>query len=104
MTARISREELVERVAQISHATYLLQAVRDQDKRLDEIEVPTVPDFPETPEREKDLARAQAMLEAVRDEGRSLEGASDRPALLPTDHDRERAENTVRELERLGLV
>lgn len=103
MSEKLTREQLVERVAEISHATYLLQAVRDQNKRLDEIDPPVIPKFEDTPDRRANLDRAERMLEAVRAEGASLAEFSDRPGHVPTPHDRERADNTVTELERLGL-
>jgi hypothetical protein len=100
----LSADELIERVAQVSHATYLLQAVRDQGtKRLQDITVPVIPEIPDTPERREDLALAQEWLDAVLS-GKSLEEFSDKPGHHPTDHDRERARNTVAELRRLDLV
>jgi hypothetical protein len=56
---RLTREQLVERLAAVSHRTYMRQAERDK-------------------------------------------GAKDLDPQV-TDHDRERAEDTVRELERLGV-
>jgi hypothetical protein len=58
---RISREELVERLAEVSHETWMRQKSRDQGVSYDTLE----------------------------------------PGVAP--HDRERAEDTVAELERLGL-
>ena len=57
----LSREELVERLARVSHRTWMRQKVRDQGCR------------PASLDREA------------------------------TEHDRERAEDVVRELERLGI-
>jgi hypothetical protein len=57
----ISREELVRRLAEVSHLTYIRQKNRDHGVPLDEL------------------------------------------TLDVTDHDRERAEDTVTELERLGV-
>jgi hypothetical protein len=59
--ARISRAELVERLAEVSHRTWMRQKSRDQGVSSAELD----------------------------------------PAVAP--HDRERAEDTVAELERLGL-
>ena len=58
----MTREALVERLAEVSHATWMLQKSRDQGVPFEEID----------------------------------------PAV--TDHDRERAEATVAELERLGVL
>jgi hypothetical protein len=100
---RPTRDELVDRLAQVSHATYLLQAIRDQDKRLVDITPPPKETFEETSERMRDIETAEAWLQAVLD-GRTLNEFSGRPGHLPTDHDRERAENSVQELIRLGLL
>lgn len=100
---RLSRDELVERLAQVSHATYLLQAVVDQNRRLSAIRPPSKEAFEETSERASDIETAKAWLHCVL-EGGSLEEFSDAPGHLPTDHDRERAENAVKELERLGVL
>jgi hypothetical protein len=99
----VTPEELEERMAQVSHATYLVQAVRDQNKRLSEITPPPEQEFEATEERMRDLAVAEEWLEAVL-AGGSLQELSDQPGHLPTPHDRERAENAVKELTRLGLL
>ena len=99
-----SREAVVEYMAQVSHATYLLQAVRDQNKCLAAIEPPPSQTFVETPQRLEDLATTRQWLQAVVGEGRRLQEFSDKPGHLPTCHDRERAKNAVTALERLGLL
>ena len=58
----MTREELVERLAEVSHRTWMLQKSRDQDVPYEQLD----PDV--------------------------------------TEHDRERAEDAVAELERLGIV
>jgi hypothetical protein len=103
MLGVVTSGELEERMAQVSHATYLVQAVRDQNKRLSEITPPPEQDFDVTEERMRDLAVAEEWLEAVL-AGGSLQELSDQPGHLPTPHDRERAENAVKELTRLGLL
>jgi hypothetical protein len=103
MLGVVTSDELEERMAQVSHATYLVQAVRDQNKRLPEITTPPELDFEETEERLRDLAVTEEWLVAVL-AGGSLEDHSDQPGHLPTPHDRERAKNAVKELTRLGLL
>jgi hypothetical protein len=102
LVVAISREELVERIAEISHATWLLQAVRDNSRSL---ETPTYepPDYRETDDWRADCARAEEIVRAVRDEGASLSDLSRNKAHQVMPHDYERAENTVLELERLGV-
>jgi hypothetical protein len=62
----ITRSDLVRRLAEVSHETYIRQRVRDKGESRD------------------------AVLAEV--------------GVDPTDHDRERAEDVVRELERLDLL
>jgi len=59
---RLTREELVERLAKVSHSTWMKQKSRDQGVPIEQLD----------------------------------------PSA--TDHDRERAEDVVAELERLGIV
>jgi hypothetical protein len=95
----ITRQLLVARLADVSHATWLVQSIRDNGRTFDDPFDRAARAGSPPPE---DLARAEAILEGVLD-GRSLEELSANPKHHAHDHDRERALNTVTELERLGL-
>ena len=102
MPVLISRDELVARLAEVSHATWILQGVRDYRRSFKD---PTgkVVHAETASEYADDLAAAEKLLAAVM-AGGTLATLSDNKHHVPTDHDRERAALTVRELERLGLV
>jgi hypothetical protein len=102
MADSISPDELIDRLADVSHATWVLQAVRDN---LRPYETPAETDYLHTkgsPEHAGDVEAAEALLERVMG-GEGLAQLTDNEAHLPTNHDRERARLTVRELERLGI-
>jgi hypothetical protein len=94
--------ELVERVAEISHATWMLQAVRDQGRALADLTPPLIPEQLDL--TRPDVQEAERILAAVRDDGVSLSDLSANPGHHVTGHDRERARNTVEGLKRLGLL
>jgi len=64
----MTRDELIQRLAEVSHETYIRQRVRDRNQT-----------------REAVIADPNVGID-------------------PTPHDRERAEDAVRELERLGVL
>jgi hypothetical protein len=97
-----SADELVERLAQVSHASYLWQSVNDYDRRLADIRPPDEREIEDSPTRRRDLETVGRWLQAVLG-GASLESFSNEPGHHPTDHDRERAHHAMKELERLGL-
>ena len=103
MSRELTRERLVERIAEVSHATWLLQGVRDQGRRLANPTAAGSPEYGGTEEWLADCAEAERMLKAVRDDGASLNDLSPNPKHHVKPHDRERAEDTVSELERLGV-
>jgi hypothetical protein len=97
----VTRDQLVERIAQVSHATWLVQGVEGGR----ELAYPFVAgpfEYKDTAEWASDLSRAREMLSAVL-QGARLEELSDNPAHHVVKHDRERGENTVIELERLQI-
>jgi hypothetical protein len=99
----LSREGLVERLADVSHATWLLQSVRDYAKRLDDPTQPGPAHHRGTAEWKADCERAATLLKDVVEGGR-LEELSKDTAHHATPHDHERAERTVEALETLGLT
>lgn len=102
MAALISRAELVERLAEVSHATWVVQGVRD-GRTLENPYGPADAARVDSDEGRADLAAAEHILAAVLG-GRKLEDVSTNHRHWPSDHDRERAEFTVQEMERLGLA
>lgn len=93
------REDVVARLAEVSHATWMLQSVRDVGRTLDGLFVGD----PVPPVAPADVVEAERRLAAVRDGGASLRDLSDSPAHHVMPHDVERAEQAVRALEALGL-
>ena len=93
------RDEVVTRLAEVSHATWMLQSVRDVGRTLDGLFVGD----PIPPVARDDVVEAERRLAAVRDDGVSLSELSSSPAHQVMPHDVERAEQAVRALEALGL-
>jgi len=78
----------------------MLQGVRDNGRVLNELHVGD-PIAQRSPE---DLVEADIRLAAVRDEGRSLDEFSEEPAQRVMPHDLERAEESVKALEAMGIA
>jgi hypothetical protein len=98
-------DDLVDRLAEVSHATWMLQSVRDYGKSLSDLQIPRAPDFDRTEQWRADVEEAERILAAVRDRGESLEALSPlQRSHHVTCHDRERAAAILAALERLGIV
>ena len=85
----LSREGVVERLADVSHAAWLLQSVRDYGKRLDDPTKPGPAHYRGTAEWKADCERAAKLLKDVV-AGRRLEDLSKDPAHHASPHDYER--------------
>jgi hypothetical protein len=86
----------------VSHATWVLQAVRDHLRTYEEPAETMYLHAKGSPEHDTDVKAAEALLERVMG-GEALADFTDNEAHLPTSHDRERARLTVQELQRLGI-
>lgn len=102
-SSRVTEEQLLEELADVSHATWLLQGIRDYGRTLaDPREAPR--GYKGTQEWAADVEKAQRMLKAVRDEGDSLKNLSPRnEEHWATEHDEERAKDIVAALKRLHI-
>jgi hypothetical protein len=97
-----TRDEVIERLAEVSHATWMLQGIRDYGRAFSDNLASGDPQRIGTPELQADVADATRRLNAVRDEGRSLDEFSQDEAQRVMPHDLERAEESVRALEAMG--
>lgn len=98
------RKEVAKRLAEVSHATWMLQGIRDYGRTFSDNFASGDPQRIGGPEWRADLAEATRRLEAVRDEGRTLEEFSEEEAQRVMTHDLERAEEATRSLEAMGIV
>lgn len=92
----VSLDDLVERLAQVSHATWIFQGVRDYGKTL--AECAGRERDPGQPNSEEELAEAKRMLDTV------LAGGVLPEAYPVVEHDRERADFSLQELERAKVL
>ena len=99
MAKPVTRGALRKRLAEVSHATWIVQGVRDAERTLDGMTVPQ----PKRPKAPNDVATATQWLEAVIRDGRSLADFSDNEAHRVAAHDLERADQIIRLLEVLGI-
>jgi hypothetical protein len=95
-----AREEVKQRLAEVSHATWMLQGIRDSERTFEELFVAE----PKPPKDQAQVDEAERRLAAVRDDGRSLDEFSEAEAQRVMRHDLERAEESVKALETMGFV
>jgi hypothetical protein len=99
-----TRDEVKQRLAEVSHATWMLQGILDNGRTFADNFASSDQDRKGTSEWEADVVEATRRLEAVRDEGRSLDEFSEAEAQRVMPHDRERAEESIKALEAMGVV
>lgn len=99
-----TRDEVKERLAEVSHATWMLQGIHDYGRTFADNLESSDANRKGTPEWEADVAEATRRLELVRDEGRSLDEFSEEETQRVMPHDRERAEESVSALEAMGIA
>ena len=101
MAELISRHELLARLADVSHATWVLQGVRDYGRSFSDPSGPPV--HANEDEGREDILAAEELLAGVL-KGGSLRDLSTNQRHWASAHDEERAEMTLRELERLRVL
>jgi hypothetical protein len=78
----------------------MLQGIRDYGRTFDELSVAE----PKPPKDPAEVAEAKRRLALVRDKGHSLDEFSEAKAQQAMDHDWERARESVKALEAMGIV
>lgn len=82
----------------------MLQGIRDYGRTFADRFTSSDPSRVGTPEWQADVAEATRRLGAVRDDGRSLDEFSDTTEQRVMDHDRERADESVKALNAMGIL
>jgi hypothetical protein len=95
-----TRDDVITRLAEVSHATWMLQGIRDAGRTFEGL---TIAD-PVAALDPSEVGEAERRLAAVRDDGRSLTEFSDHAAHQVMRHDVERAQEAVRALEALRFT
>jgi hypothetical protein len=98
----LTDDEIIQRLADVSHATWLLQSVRDSAKRFDDPGRPGPAHYKGTEAWKVDCKRAGDLLRDVI-AGKRLVDLADDPDHHATPHDRERAENSLDALKKLNF-